>query len=124
MEALQAQVIANNCSKCRDQLLVECNRLKLPPPITEFIWVPKRWASHKCTHIENGLVLKFKNPVTNGVQPDPTGPNDPADGTDITQQVERWDRHDASKGIGYPCREEGSYGSYPSHDGFDDESEP
>ena len=30
---------------------------------------------------------------------------------------------DASKNIGYPCREEGAYGSYPSMDGFDDESD-
>lgn len=29
---------------------------------------------------------------------------------------------DASKNIGYPCREDGSYGSHASHDGFDDES--
>lgn len=31
---------------------------------------------------------------------------------------------DATKDCGYPAREEGRYGSYPSHDGFDDESKP
>ena len=31
---------------------------------------------------------------------------------------------DATKDRGYPAREEGQYGSYPSHDGFDDESKP
>ena len=31
---------------------------------------------------------------------------------------------DATKNIGYPVRESGRYGSHPSHDGFDDESEP
>jgi hypothetical protein len=31
---------------------------------------------------------------------------------------------DATKGIGYPVRETGRYGSHPSHDGFDDEAEP
>jgi hypothetical protein len=31
---------------------------------------------------------------------------------------------DHSKDIGFPCRESGRYGSYPSHDGFDDESKP
>lgn len=30
---------------------------------------------------------------------------------------------DATKDIGYPCREDGRYGSYSSHDGYDDESE-
>jgi hypothetical protein len=40
-------------------------------------------------------------------------------------EVERlWDNLDATKDCGYPAREEGRYGSYPSHDGFDDESKP
>lgn len=34
------------------------------------------------------------------------------------------DNLDATKNCGYPAREEGRYGSYPSHDGFDDESKP
>jgi hypothetical protein len=42
-------------------------------------------------------------------------------------EVERpswWDNLDATKNRGYPAREEGRYGSYPSHDGFNDESKP
>ncbi len=42
-------------------------------------------------------------------------------------EVERpswWDNLDSTKNHGYPAREEGRYGSYPSHDGFDDESKP
>lgn len=42
-------------------------------------------------------------------------------------EVERpswWDNLDATKDRGYPAREDGRYGSYPSHDGFDDESKP
>ena len=42
-------------------------------------------------------------------------------------EVERpaWkDNLDATKNCGYPAREEGRYGSYPSYDGFDDESKP
>jgi hypothetical protein len=31
---------------------------------------------------------------------------------------------DATKGIGYPVREHGPYGSHPMHDDFDDESGP
>jgi hypothetical protein len=31
---------------------------------------------------------------------------------------------DQTKNCGFPCREGGRYGSYPSHDGFDDESKP
>ena len=33
-------------------------------------------------------------------------------------------RIDATKGIGYPAREHGPYGSHPMHDDFDDESGP
>jgi hypothetical protein len=42
-------------------------------------------------------------------------------------EVERpswWDNLDATKNCGYPAREAGRYGSYPSHDGFDDEAKP
>lgn len=40
-------------------------------------------------------------------------------------EVPSWKNNlDATKNCGYPAREEGKYGSYPSHDGFDDESEP
>ncbi len=31
---------------------------------------------------------------------------------------------DRTKNYGFPCRENGRYGSHPSHDGFDDESKP
>ena len=56
--------------------------------------------------------------------------------TNISAESERWKDEeeieepawrsnlDATKGIGYPAREDGRYGSYPSHHGFDDESEP
>ncbi|HQU93806.1 MAG TPA: hypothetical protein PLK77_16035 [Pyrinomonadaceae bacterium] len=45
------------------------------------------------------------------------------DGDWDDMDVGLWPRNlDASKNIGYPCREDGRYGSYPSHDGFDDES--
>jgi hypothetical protein len=45
------------------------------------------------------------------------------DGKEI-EAPEWWDNLDATKGIGYPARDDGRYGSYPSHDGFADESEP
>lgn len=36
---------------------------------------------------------------------------------DVTQM-------DKMRNYGYPCREDGRYGSHPSHDAFDDESKP
>ena len=56
--------------------------------------------------------------------------------TPVPKESQRWKngqeiedpewRHnlDATKGIGFPAREEGHYGSHPAHDGFDDESQP
>ncbi len=45
-------------------------------------------------------------------------------GEDEIEAPEWWNNLDATKNIGYPVRDEGRYGSHPSHDGFDDESEP
>ena len=43
----------------------------------------------------------------------------------VEAEIPSWRNNlDATKNCGYPAREEGRYGSYPSHDGFDDESEP
>jgi hypothetical protein len=45
--------------------------------------------------------------------------------SEVEVEQHSWsDNLDATKNRGYPAREEGRYGSYPSHDGFDDESEP
>ena len=46
------------------------------------------------------------------------------DGKEEIEAPEWWNSLDASKGIGYPVRESGRYGSYPAHDGFGDESDP
>jgi hypothetical protein len=40
------------------------------------------------------------------------------------ERPEWWNNLDATKDRGYPARETGRCGSYPSHDGFDDESKP
>lgn len=42
----------------------------------------------------------------------------------IYDQVQSRDRLDATKPYAHPYREQGRFGSHPSHDGFDDESSP
>jgi len=43
---------------------------------------------------------------------------------DVFEQTVGSDRRDSTRGIGHVVRESGRYGSYPIHDGFDDESGP
>jgi len=59
-------------------------------------------------------VLKFEAAVTNQAEIP----------MEIDWSEDGEENLDATKGIGYPARDDGRYGSYPSHDGFDDESEP
>lgn len=122
VNALRARVILDNCSECRDTLLLDCKAFRLPLPTSELILVPERWVSHKCPHGENGLVLEFETAAANK--------NVEADTESLRWKREEeiespaWRNNlDATKGMGYPAREEGCYGSHPSHDDFDDESE-
>jgi hypothetical protein len=120
VKILRAQVVLNNCSECRDKLLLECRDFGLPLPRDEYILVPEHWAVHECPHTQDGLVLRFGLAAV----PDQTEIEVEVDLGLDGEEFEGWNDLDATKGIGYPAREEGRYGSYPSHDGFDDESEP
>ena len=46
-----------------------------------------------------------------------------ADAT-MVEGPDGWFNMDGTKNIGYPAREDGRYGSHPSHDRFDGDSEP
>lgn len=48
---------------------------------------------------------------------------DPEDSGEV-EAPDGWLNIDATKNIGYPVREQGRYGSHPTHDDFGDESEP
>jgi hypothetical protein len=125
MKALEARIIASDCIDCRNRLLMDCRDFGLPLPESELILVPARWLFHHCPHMEQGFVLKFDQ--TN--QP-AAGYNDQKAAASLRWKGEEemevpawWINLDASKDIGYPVREEGRYGSHPSHDDFDDESQ-
>ncbi len=126
MKALRARVNLNNCGECRDELLSECRACGLPIPTGEVISVPERWADHTCPHMHDGLVLKFEGAETNAAEIELETDTESARSTEgeEIEAPEWWNNLDATKGIGYPAREQGRYGSYPSHDGFDDESQP
>jgi len=98
-------------------LLSEIKKFDLPLPTGNVILVPETWANHRCTHGQDGLVLKFETDTANIEIESMELSNDESDDP-------WWDTLDATKNIGYPAREQGRYGSHPSHDGFDDESKP
>jgi hypothetical protein len=120
MKSLRARVIVDACSDCRIMLLLDCQRFELPPPSDEIILVPETWVGHICNHLENGFVLEFFSEADS--QEDITVA--PVEENPDIEDSPWWDTLDATKNIGYPARESGRYGSYPAHDGFDDESEP
>ena len=122
MKSIRARVVSNDCSVCQSALLFDCQHFRLPPPAGEVIRVPASWASHKCEHGENGFVLEFLDAPQSA---------DDASTESLRwkdeEEVESppwWNNLDATKNTGYPAREAGRYGTYPSHDPFDDESEP
>ena len=120
MRAFRTKVIASKCSVCREALVEDCKIFGLPLPMDEIIYAPERWVRHRCPHMDDGLVLDSGTPIdaidieSNRIK----------DGEAEIEAPEWWNNLDASKGIGYPAREDGRYGSYPSHDGFGDESDP
>jgi hypothetical protein len=90
--------------------------------------VPAHWAGYRCPHLEHGFELDFQSVETNPVGSTGEFSTESMrckseDETEI-EPPEWWNNLDATKNIGYPVREQGRYGSHPSHDGFDDESNP
>ncbi len=126
MGTLTARVVAFGCIQCRDLLLDDCRKFNLPLPIGEFIVVPEEWAYFRCPHMKHGFMLAFGCTQTGSAE----GRDEVAvalarreDGVEVAPP-EWWNNLDASKNIGYPVREEGRYGSYPSIDAYGDESDP
>jgi hypothetical protein len=70
--------------------------------------------------LENGFVIEFLSETDS---PEDISEAAAEEGPEVVDSP-GWDTLDATKNIGYPARESGRYGSYPAHDGFDDESEP
>lgn len=124
MKSIRARVVANNWSECRNELLLDCQVFGLPAPTAELILVPERWLSRECHHVEAGFVLSFQGPVLDGIEPETDAESMRWKEEDEIEAPAWCNNLDATKDIGYPVRETGRYGSHPSHDGFDDESDP
>jgi hypothetical protein len=123
---IRARVIADNCVECRHELLRDCQESGLPTPTSEIFLVPEKWISHECDHMEGQFVLKIEALELERIEIEPEIDAESMRWKD-EDEIEApawWNNLDATKNIGYPARETGRYGSHPSHDGFNDESEP
>jgi hypothetical protein len=121
-----------DCHECRDALLQDCIERRLPLPSSEFALVPEHWISRTCPHGKQGftMVALRSDSGTGSPDHDSVDPRDDVPSAEIEDQPHRqktrwrdlWpDTIDATKGIGYPARDIGRYGSHPSHDGSDDD---
>jgi hypothetical protein len=119
-------VVLDNCKECRNELLWDCQESGLPAPISEIFLVPERWVSHECHHSEGEFALKIEDPELGRTEIEPEKDAESMRWKEEEEiEAPDWCNNlDATKDIGYPVRETGRYGSHPSHDGFDDESEP
>ena len=123
MRKIYVRVISVACTQCLEALLTDLQSKGLPRPIGqigEIIYIPEEWLLHEYPHTEGGIVLRV---CRDHVDEDDTAEDDDNDDVPIDNPFSPQNL-DATKGIGYPVREEGRYGSHPAHDAFGDESEP
>jgi hypothetical protein len=126
------RVVACDCDRCLASLSAGCAASGLPAigEVGTFGVVPISWIGKRCRHGRRGLELERVEPddvPETSVEP----PILPGRSSSTLQdqkafQQSRWrelfpDPIDGTKGIGYPARETGRYGSHPQHDGSGDE---
>ena len=133
MKVIYVRIIDWRCDACRDALLEDCRAAHLELPTGAFAIIPDHWRDRICPH-DAGFTMDILGPAR---LQDHDSDDDDADSDEARiESIERddqpilkknrWrdlfpDSIDATKGIGYPAREVGRYGSYPQHDGSEDE---
>ena len=123
MKIVQARVTCK-CLICGGLICRDCIRFGLGPPTDEICELPVRWLSLTCPHRSDGLRIELlagsSETLTGSLPPGSLRWKE-------AEEVESpaWlNNLDFTKNWGFPCREQGRYGSHPSHDPFDDESNP
>jgi hypothetical protein len=118
LEFIHARCVENDCLECLSDFLTEVKSLGGLPLEGRVVIIPKHWLNWTCIHGRRGL--KFEEVADSSLMS-----HDEMRAKDGDIEFEAPDsRIDATKGIGYPVREHGPYGSHPMHDDFDDESSP
>jgi hypothetical protein len=123
------RVIGHDCEECFAALAADCAEIGFPQ-IGKFAVVPVSWLQAVCPHGRRGVQLESIQPDDNAGSSE-AAQDEPGRSTATLEDQKpfkqsRWrelfpDTKDASKGIGYPAREHGWYGSYPQNDGSEDE---
>jgi hypothetical protein len=114
MDEVRAKLVYSCCPECLNALLEECNSRGGLPLSGEVVLIPEHWLNHVCGHGHLGIKFERLRDETDA----PVNPKSVKSGT-----VDSFDtRMDATKDIGYPVREHGTYGTHPMHDDFNDES--
>lgn len=123
------RVLGHDCEECFSALKADCASIGFPR-VGDFAVVPVSWLEATCSHGRDGVRLEPVEPDNGGEYvPTPGGRSEgqwPAIENQKAFQQSRWrelfpDGIDATKGIGYPARETGRYGSHPQHDGSEDD---
>jgi hypothetical protein len=120
MKILYARVVEYDCEECRNELIHDLRAQGFPMPTEWTFAVPASWKDHQCSHGRRGLVLTVSQ---NEIDLDVLSDRDKAFDADMAEP-DWWSNLDATKGQGYYYREEGRFGSHPSRDRFDGDSEP
>jgi hypothetical protein len=117
MALIHVRIIESKCNECLGDLVAECKSNWRSNPSREDIYVPEEWLDRKCPHGLPGI--EFEG-IPFSV---PDGEDFTADAWDV-EGPDGWLNLDSTKNIGYPAREDGRYGSHPTYDRFDGDSEP
>jgi hypothetical protein len=132
MSVIYVRIVDWACDTCRAALLQDCRDAQLELPIGEFALIPDHWRERPCPH-DRGFTIDVKGPTPvsdegeyDDVEIDKGEIEDIERDDQPNRRKNRWrdlfpETIDATKGIGYPAREVGRYGSHPQHDGSEDD---
>jgi hypothetical protein len=131
-KVLYVRVVEWTCDLCLEALLWDCQAEGMNPPTEAFTMFPAGWRGRTCPHGGAGFLFEILGPTCldgddhENLESERADPSRVERDDQPSRQKNRWrdlfpDTIDASKGIGYPAREVGRYGSYPQNDGCEDE---
>jgi len=122
----RVRVLGHHCGDCFVALKADCAAAG-HPHVGRFAVAPSSWLSAVCPYRREGVWLEaIGGPsIDDDEQCDDPSVAAASENVGADRDKSRWqelwpDKNDATKGAGYPAREEGRYGSYPQYDSSDE----